>query len=109
MSAEEINKYLDIYENYIKDLIRLNGDNLNVYHCSTKTIKKQNDNYVIGNLWPRVNANSEECEQWPRVPNLDDEPDGLVYLCVYGLGYTINVFHPKWSDSVMIIGYSYEV
>lgn len=107
MTVEEINKCLDVYENYIKELIRLDGNNPNIYHCSTRTIKKQTDNYVIGNLWPRCNPYSGECERWQRVPNLDSVPDGVVYIYAWDGKYIINAFCPKWKDSVVIIRYSY--
>ena len=38
MTAEEINKYFDIYENYVEDLIRLDGKNPTRYVRSTRTI-----------------------------------------------------------------------
>ena len=53
MTAEETNKYFDIYENYVEDLIRLDGNNPICYVRSTRTIQDQMDNYVIGSLWPR--------------------------------------------------------
>lgn len=106
MTVGEINKYLDIYENYIKELIRIDGNNPNLYRCSVKTIKEQNDEYVVGNLWPRCNPNSEECERWERVPNLDSVPDGVIYIYAWSGEYVINAFCPKWEGNVMIIRYS---
>lgn len=110
MTTEEMNEYFNIYENYIKELIRLNADNPDRYRCTARRIEAQGDSYVLGGLWPRCNTDSEECERWPRMPNLDNERDGIVYLhCCEG-DYVINAFLPKWEGNVMIIRYSrYEV
>lgn len=105
MTAEEINKYLDIYENYVEDLIRLDGNNPNRYVRSTRTIQYQPDNYVVGSLWPRCRPGSEECGLWPRMPSLDNDPDGIIYAHIDSGRYLINVFHPKWEGEVMIIAY----
>lgn len=105
MTAEETNKYLDIYENYIKDLIRLDGKNPDCYVRSKRDIQDQSDNYVIGNLWPRCSPGSEECGLWPRLPSLDSDPDGIIYVTVGGNCYLINVFNPKWEGRVMVIMY----
>lgn len=105
MTAEETNKYFDIYENYVEDLIRLDGKNSTRYVCSTRTIKDQIDNYVVGNLWPRCSPGSEECGLWPRMPSLDNDPDGIIYAHIDSDRYLINVFHPKWEGKVMVILY----
>lgn len=105
MTAEETNKYLDIYENYVKDLIRLDGKNPTCYVCSTKTIQDQRDNYVVGNLWPRCSPGSEECGLWPRLPSLDNDPEGIIYVKIERSCYLINVFNPKWEGRVMAIVY----
>lgn len=105
MTAEETNKYLDIYENYIKDLIRLTGKNPDCYVRSERDIQDQSDNYVVGNLWPRCRPGSEECGLWPRLPSLDDDPDGIIYAMVARSRYVINIFNPKWEGRVMVIVY----
>lgn len=105
MTARETVKYFDIYENYVKDLIRLDGDNPAFYSCSTKTIQAQIDNYVIGSLWPRCSPGSEECGLWPRMPSLDNDPDGVIYAHIDDSRYLINVFNPKWEGKVMAIAY----
>lgn len=105
MTAEEINKYLDIYENYVKDLIILDGNNPNLYVRSTRTIQDQLYNYVIGSLWPRCSPSSGECGSWHRMPSLDNDPDGVIYARIGIDYYTIDVFNPKWEGKVMIILY----
>ena len=105
MTAEETNKYFDIYENYVEDLIRLNGNNPICYMSSTRTIQDQLDNYVIGSLWPRCRPSSGECGSWPRMPSLDNDPDGIIYAHIERGHYLINVFHSKWEGKVMIIEY----
>lgn len=105
MTEEETNKYFDIYENYVEDLIRLDGNNPICYVCSTRTIQDQMDNYVIGSLWPRCSPGSEECGLWPRMPSLDNDPDGVIYAHIERGRYLINVFNPKWEGKVMAIVY----
>ena len=105
MTEEETNKYLDIYENYVEDLIRLDGNNPNRYVRSARTIQDQIDNYVVGSLWHRCSPGSEECGLWPRMPSLDNDPDGVIYAHIGIDYYTINVFNPKWEGKVMIISY----
>lgn len=105
MTAEETNKYFDIYENYVEDLIRLNGNNPICYMRATRTIQDQLDNYVIGSLWPRCRPSSGELGSWPRMPSLDNDPDGVIYARIGIDYYTINVFNPKWEGKVMIISY----
>lgn len=105
MTAEETNKYFDIYEKYVEDLIRLDGKNPACYVRSTRDIQDQGDNYVIGNLWPRCSPGSEECGLWPRLPSLDNDPDGIIYAMVERSRYVINVFNPKWEGRVMVIVY----
>ena len=92
MTEEETNKYFDIYENYVEDLIRLDGNNPICYVCSTRTIQDQMDNYVIGSLWPRM-------------PSLDNDPDWVIYAKIGIDYYPINVFNPKLEGKVMIISY----
>lgn len=105
MTEEETNKYFDIYENYVEDLIRLDGNNPICYVRSTRTIQNQMDNYVIGSLWPRCRPGSGECGSWPRMPSLDNDPDGVIYAHIGIDYYTINVFNPKLEGKVMIISY----
>ena len=105
MTEEETNKYFDIYENYVEDLIRLDGNNPICYVRSTRTIQDQMDNYVIGSLWPRCSPGSEECGLWPRMPSSDNDPDGVIYAHIERGRYLINVFNPKWEGKVMAIVY----
>lgn len=105
MTAEETNKYFDIYENYIEDLIRLDGKNPICYVRSIRTIQDQMDNYVVSSLWPRCRPGSEECGSWPRMPSLDNDPDRVIYAHIGIDYYAINVFNPKWEGKVMIISY----
>lgn len=105
MTEEETNKYFDIYENYVEDLIRLNGNNPICYIRSARTIQDQIDNYVIGSLWPRCSPSFGECGSWPRMPSLDNDLDGVIYAHIGIDYYTINVFNPKWEGKVMIISY----
>lgn len=105
MTTKEINRYFDIYEDYIKKLISLDGNDPSHYRCIAKRMQWQDDNYVVGGLWPILKYGSEECERWPRVPNVDGEHETLVYLCSRKVSYVINVFNPKFEGRVMIIAY----
>lgn len=105
MTADETNKYFNIYENYIKDLIRIRGDNPAHYSCSTRNITDSDDDYTVGGLWPRYNPFSKDCDLWPRLPSLDNDPNGLIYMKMDNNYYIINVINPMWENKIMIISY----
>ncbi len=99
-------EYISIYKEYVRKLIASDGNNPAEYNCTYQRIDEQREEYKIGFLWPTADGGTHECGYWPRLPNIEEEPSGIIYKYISTDGentYLINVFSPKWFNRVLIV------
>lgn len=101
-------EYINIYKRYVKTLILSDGNNPDMYACNVERIEEQSENYGIGFLWPTADNDEHECGYWPRLPNIEEEPSGIIYKYISSdnSSYLINVFSPKWDGRVLIVRFT---